>query len=185
MNWQDAHRLAMRIEAAIFDGCIDIQIAGSLRRRKPEVRDIEICAIPRPYEGLFGGGGLQERIDAAILDGVLAYDQAVKRNGERYKRFIVPGADIAVDLFLADLDNWGNTLAIRTGCADCSQAMVWKARRQGLRQEGGYLWRGEGRLSCRTEHRFFDLLGIQWLRPQERTPEAAQAIYGGVKRWRS
>src|SRR5436190_14063617 len=51
----DAERIAAAIVADLAPSCACIQVAGSVRRRKEVVGDIEIVAIPRYVPaGLFG-----------------------------------------------------------------------------------------------------------------------------------
>ena len=50
MNYDDANEIALRTLEELRPHCIRCEIAGSLRRLKPEVKDIEICAIPKPYQ---------------------------------------------------------------------------------------------------------------------------------------
>lgn len=57
MKHTEAYQIATRIKAELQPHCERIEIAGSIRRNKPEVKDIEIVAIPKPYEiGLFESG---------------------------------------------------------------------------------------------------------------------------------
>ena len=57
MNLQQAQQIAERIKSELAPHCDRIEIAGSIRRKKPEVKDIEIVCIPKPYEtGLFASG---------------------------------------------------------------------------------------------------------------------------------
>jgi DNA polymerase/3'-5' exonuclease PolX len=66
MQFFKAEKLAHRI-VEIFTPHVDlIHIAGSVRRRKPEVKDIEVCCIPTKHPSdLFNTGDLV--IDAGFL----------------------------------------------------------------------------------------------------------------------
>ncbi len=49
--------IAAKIRTELEPFCDRIEIAGSIRRKKPNVKDVEIVAIPKPYEtGLFESG---------------------------------------------------------------------------------------------------------------------------------
>ena len=117
-----------------------IAIAGSIRRRRPDVGDIEIVAIPR-YEqrsdvehvGLFDDQPLppidvnllDELVGGLLLDGVLG--KRLDKNGRpaigpKYKRLTY--RDFALDLFVGTPENWGVLLAIRTGPASFAHAFV-------------------------------------------------------------
>lgn len=57
MILSEALKIAEAVLKELGPHCERIAIAGSVRRRKPEVKDIEIVAIPKPYEtGLFESG---------------------------------------------------------------------------------------------------------------------------------
>ncbi len=50
-------QIAEKVKAQLAPHCERIEIAGSIRRKKPDVGDIEIVAIPKPYNiGLFESG---------------------------------------------------------------------------------------------------------------------------------
>ena len=46
MNLADAEELAYETTQTLARHCTRIAVAGSIRRRKPEVKDIEIVAVP-------------------------------------------------------------------------------------------------------------------------------------------
>ena len=102
-----------------------VEIAGSLRRRKPTVGDIELIYIPETIEhevGLFGEVEtedltltfLQNLQDRGILEkrlnvrGGTAY-------GEKNKLMVHVETGIPVDLFATTEANWWNYLVCRTG----------------------------------------------------------------------
>ena len=91
-----------------------------------------------------------------------------------------------LDLFIADEDNLGNILAIRTGNAEFSHQLVTPRNQGGLmpsylKQKDGYLWNGNNQIVCRTEQEFFDALGIPFVEPRERNEQAASEIKRGLK----
>jgi DNA polymerase/3'-5' exonuclease PolX len=194
MQHKQAQDIAERLVSLLEPGCELITIAGSLRREKPEVKDIEIVAVPsmRPVDSvdLFGTpegkevNELDERINELVRIGQLHFDPIVKRNGERYKRFMVSG--IVLDLFIADNSNYGNTLAIRTGNADFSRLLVTPRRSGGLmpgnlKQADGYLWDGNNIVECPSEEAYFEALSIRWVEPMVRTAEVAVKLIRAVR----
>ena len=57
MEYSKAILIAEKVKAELAPHCERIEIAGSLRRKKEFVGDIEIVAIPKDYEiGLFESG---------------------------------------------------------------------------------------------------------------------------------
>jgi DNA polymerase/3'-5' exonuclease PolX len=124
--------------------------------------------------------------DLLCMDGVgLTLDQKVRRNGQKYKRLVFRGE--VVELFIADADNYGNILTIRTGDAEFSHALVTPRRAGGLMpghlaQHGGYLWRGAEKIACPTEEDFFQALGIQWIEPKFRNAANARNLARHVEK---
>ena len=57
MELQKAYKIAQQLVHVLKPHCARIEIAGSIRRMKAQVGDIEIVCIPKPYEtGLFESG---------------------------------------------------------------------------------------------------------------------------------
>lgn len=173
MNLYDATENG-RAFLSLLDGTVaQAALAGSIRRNKPEVKDIEIVveARHRHLPNLFGEAATQislldERLGALLADGTLALDTLHRRNGPKYRRYRHRAApEIVFEVFVADSLNWGNILAIRTGNAEFSRALVTGRLHGGLmptgmRQRDGRLWRGNEALDCWTEEDFFAHLGI-------------------------
>jgi DNA polymerase/3'-5' exonuclease PolX len=189
----DIRQLADELVEALRPGCERIALAGSLRRSKAQPRDIEICAVPLRETGyasvdLFGDpydfrddSLLDETIEVVIATSAWDFDTNVRRNGPKYKRLLDHRTGVACDLFIADADNWGNIFTIRTGPGDFSQALVTRARRLGLKQDGGYLWRThrDGTRTvvvCREELDYFAALQVPWLEPAARTVDALRRV---------
>lgn len=191
MNLPQAERLAADLLARLMPACDDGMVCGSVRRQKPEVKDLELVIIPKtePILDLFGEQvGVSRPIDA-LLTGLAVQRRLIlnpnhKANGEKYKALWLPADGIAVDLFLADADNYGCLVAIRTGDQDFSHRMVMQRRDGGLMpfdmwQRDGYLWRMAingvpVRLRVPTEAAYFAALGIDRPpHPSERNRETA------------
>ena len=160
MIYEQALEIAEKTKTLLAPFCERIEIAGSIRRKKPEVKDIEIVAIPKPYEiGLFESG------IATIVN------QWPKVRGElpcKYTQRILPEG-IKLDLFFAEPDNWGNIFAMRTGSKDYSHlelASRWSS--MGYKSEGGYLFRDGERIAVREEEDLFKLLGMPFVEPEQR-----------------
>ena len=157
---EEARGIARRVMEELRPHCKRIEIAGSIRREKAEVGDIEIVAIPKPYDtGLFESGIAEVANRWPLVRGVLPC---------RYTQRILPEG-IALDLFLCEEGNWGNIFAVRTGSADYSHkvlASMWV--KQGYHSVGGYLTREDERYELREEKDLFNLLGLPYVHPRER-----------------
>jgi DNA polymerase (family 10) len=155
-----AYKIALEVVEQLKPHCERIEIAGSVRRKKAEVGDIEIVAIPKPYST-----GLLESGFATVVN------KWEKVKGElpcKYTQRILPEG-IKLDLFIAEEENWGSVFAIRTGSADYSHKVLangWV--RQGFRSDGGYLFRDGERYEVREEKDLFRLIGIPYVEPEYR-----------------
>jgi len=188
--------IAQNLVEAITPSCERIQIAGSLRRGKPEVKDIEIVCIPiiKEKSGFDMFGHLIETRKVSLLDEKLnnqfvifpwQRDEEVKRWGPRYKRLRHIETGICCDLFITDHIRWGYQLTIRTGPAMFSKAIVTLALRRGwhftdslLHKHAKYNNKPCNRMAAcpfvamaREEKDIFDLLGLPWCEPADRSAD--------------
>lgn len=117
--------------------CERISIAGSIRRKKSEVHDIEIICIPKREGSDFFGGGLVP-VDGFIKE----VNKLARIKGEpegRYTRRAAPEG-IEIDLFMVRKENWGLQLAIRTGPASFSHRFLGRGwKKAGLQSNEGML----------------------------------------------
>lgn len=160
MKLEQALKTAEKVKALLTPHCERIEIAGSIRRKKPDVKDIEIVAIPKPFDvGLFQSG------IATIVN------QWQKVKGElpcKYTQRILPEG-IKLDLFFAERGNWGLIYAIRTGSADYSHKVLateWVKR--GYKSEGGYLVANGKQIAVPEEEDLFRLIGVPFIAPELR-----------------
>lgn len=174
----DAERHAASLVAAIESACERIAVAGSIRRRKPEVGDIEIVAIPAKGRDLFGdpdGSLLDARLERLARDGILV----PLKGGDYYKQFSVPEVGCNLDLFLCSRDTWGVNFTLRTGSAAFSHRLVTPRDRytsggergllpSHLRFKDSRIWHGDAPLDTPEESDVFRALGVMWLSPEGR-----------------
>ena len=160
-----------------------IATAGSIRRRKPNVKDIEIVYVPIvdviPVT-LFGDTEKFDRVETKIHhminSGHLTWDDQVKRRGPKYKRLIHCKSQAVVELFRADRANWGLQLALRTGPAKFNHILVTQRHYKGamprhVRMHSGYLWIDGNRIDTPDEMTFFHTLDVPVWPPEERTAD--------------
>ncbi len=174
----EALTIAQDVVDTLTPACRTIEIAGSVRRQKAVVGDIEIVALPlfAASIDLFGAeeqySALEDRIGKLLKCSDLTLDKMLRRNGPLYKRFT--RGSVSVDLFVAQQGNYGNILALRTGDAAFSRALVTERRYGGLmpsylKQRDGFLWYGGERLNCPDELTYFTYMDMGWIDPPERT----------------
>lgn len=186
----EASRAASALVGALEAGCERIEIAGSLRRRKPEVRDIEVVAIARledrPGEDLWATKTthdvLEERIAEFLASGFLEVRQVENHRidgrvelqtklGPAFKALVFRG--IPVDLFIVRRPaTWGCIFALRTGPGDWNTRLVMDCKAIGRRVEGGQVTRWDGTrwvaVPTPEEADFFAALGQPWVSPADR-----------------
>lgn len=182
MPYEVALKMAEEVKERLAGGCRRIEIAGSLRRKKTEIGDIELVAIPllKPVHDMFGelAGTYSE------LDQVVYANYPVIKGGPKYKQLDL-GRGIACDLFIQpDPETWGTNFMIRTGCAEFSQWMVTERHKGGALP--GYLTVADARLWCGgelvptpEEEDFFHAIGLRWILPEER----CMAYWGEVMKF--
>ena len=167
MKLEDAKAFAADLIALLNPHCERIEIAGSVRWGKPEVKDIDLVAIPKLYDILMPG--LDWHLDSMLGSHIIRHRQP-KRWGERYKAFTLDG--IPVDLFLVRPPaQWGVILALRTGPDAYSQYLVTQALRLGLQVKDGAVSARSNLsqyIAMPEEEDFFKALGLAWVPPEER-----------------
>lgn len=188
MSIDSARGLSETLRAALLPFCDRLEVAGSIRRGKPDPKDIELVAVPRVVASVardmfdvpFNLGNvslLDGGLNKLLAAGEWALDRVLKRNGPKYKRLCHLNSGICCDLFITTLDSWGVIFTIRTGPGDFSKELVTRALRLGMKVSEGQLWRVHRDDSCTvvpvaTEQDFFAALRLSYLEPHERTGQA-------------
>ena len=154
MKHQDALYVARWLVEQLRGGCERVEIAGSVRRGKAEVKDIEIVAVPiqkapRPE---FGQKVIHKTPVDKILFDLVEIDGMLKpkMGGEKFRKFEIRrlaefGLDEPVNPFYLDLflctppSQWGVEFMIRTGPSDFSQWMVTQRSKGGALPDGYFV----------------------------------------------
>jgi DNA polymerase (family 10) len=166
MELKKARALAERIAAELAPMCERIEIAGSIRRQRPVVGDIDLVILPKP-------GQLQ-----AIKARCVRTSPQVLMDGEKNFLLIMSG-NIQLDIFFArgpepDMfapkpGNFGSLLLCRTGSKDHNIYLVSNPWLQGARwlpYEGVEL---DGKIIAgETEEDVFQALGLDFIPPERR-----------------
>ena len=188
MEREKALDVAYGVAAGLDPAFVQLEVAGSIRRLEPEVKDVELVGIPRLRPTQVDLFTTEDRpfVDEALADlvtwGVLTWDQEVKRNGPKYKRLIHVASGLVIDLFLAQPENYGLQMALRTGPRDFCKLMVMQPQKHGgrgamplgMRMDGGFLWRNGQRLDTPTEEAFFAALDVPCWPPEQRSARRLQ-----------
>lgn len=97
-----AEEYASHIIGLILYSCRRVAVAGSIRRQKADVGDIEIVAIPADSPDLFG---TIQWPPEPIEDILTKAGFVLKKNGDHYKQFDWDGIDC--DLYITTPACWG------------------------------------------------------------------------------
>lgn len=171
-------RLARALIEVLSPACERIEIAGSIRRGAPTVKDVELVVTPRVRRDLTGAV-LDDALRPVVIDLVragrlswrLREDGQTIARGPRFYALVASKAGISVDLFaVIEPAQWGAIMAIRTGPAEYSQALVTRARERGLRCVDGHLeWISSGAVMPTPEERdFIEACGFEYVSPEQR-----------------
>lgn len=181
MKYEKAKSVAEQLTLDFAPYCERIEIAGSIRREKPIVGDIEIVATPILARDLFGALSpgpcvLDHALNVMVRDGYLG---KVLKNGLRYKQFELPQG-IELDLFIVRPPaQWGVIFAIRTGPRAFSRWIVTQRRAGGALPSGFRVKDGAVHLGLTGNSRvipmpeemnFLKFVGLGWIAPAERRP---------------
>ena len=154
MKLEEAYQIAEKVKKQLEPYCDRIQIAGSLRRGKTEVKDIEIVAIPT------------DRFQIGLI--VNKWKKIRGDVGGKYLQRELPGG-INLDLFFATERNWGFIFAIRTGSAEYSHKVLgagWV--KAGYKAIKGMLTKNGKDIEVKEEENLFKLIGIDYVKPELR-----------------
>ncbi len=167
MSYIEAKSIADGIITILKEHCIRIDIAGSVRRQKAIIGDIEIVCIPKPFQtGLFEDGIASVVNGWEKIKGDLPckYTQRKLHNG------------VTLDLFFAEPENYGNILLIRTGDWQFSKYFMGTLLpKNGYKQEDGFLKYNGKIIPCYDEQDLFTRAGMRYIQPEDRTIDTIQS----------
>ena len=158
MRLEQARQIANNIKKILTPYCDRIEIAGSIRRGKPIVHDIDIVLIEKPESAL-------------IIPSLLATIGAITLNGSKIKRLHYGDADINIDIYTATPASWSTLLLIRTGSKENNIRLATIAKRKGwqLKANGDGLFNNHGdRIAGDTEQTIYQVLDIPYQKPHDR-----------------
>ena len=168
-----ANRIATKIVHELLPFCQRIEIAGSIRRRRPFANDIDLVVLPKPTYAQ----ALRERCKRNAI--------RVQSDGEMNLIVTLPYApagpdglqlDIFIasqpvgDLFHTSSTNFGTLLVCRTGSAKHNVKLCGRAHQLGLRwnpYQGVYDGHGVC-LARATEEEVFQALRLDFIPPENR-----------------
>ncbi|HWP81087.1 MAG TPA: hypothetical protein VNN76_00350 [Bacteroidota bacterium] len=172
-----AREIAEDLVSELSGFCDRIEIAGSLRRRKHAVNDIDLVVIPKfiqvQDETLFGEPVQENLLEKKLSQLCLIGQLDLEANGSKIKRFLktVDGDTIPIDVYIANEQTWWTLLLIRTGSRNHNIKLAKRAMdlHMHLKADGSGLLAPGGTLIpiCREEE-IFRHLGLAYRPPEER-----------------
>ncbi|MBA7597916.1 hypothetical protein ES703_04924 [subsurface metagenome] len=149
-----AQRIAEEVVKRLAPYCKRIEVAGSIRRKKPWVNDVDLVLIPH---------------DLWDLHSELTKLGQLKMSGKKILRVIAGSTQI--DLYVADEETWATLLLIRTGSAENNIRLASLAKKRGwhLAASGDGLFNEhEERIAGDTEESIYSALRLPFQEPEER-----------------
>lgn len=196
MRYNQAKELAINVGNRLLPFCTRLNIAGSIRRQKPDVKDIEIICLPRyidcSQESLFSDVIIEKVISKNFIDVIKSLGKVIKGKPDGKHMQIELPQRINLDLFMPNPDDYFRQYAIRTGSADYAARTIaaawkrngWCGSDKGLRRiedcqehkqaDGKSKWtcinyQGQIPPVWQTEQEFFEWLGIPCIMPKLRS----------------
>jgi DNA polymerase/3'-5' exonuclease PolX len=172
-------RVAEVFASSLAPACHRIAIAGSLRREKEMIGDIEIVAIPKiAHKGIANllGETIEGPPESLVDEALACWPLTFHKRGEKYQQFSFdwqPGWTFKVDLFLPNTDTWGVVYLLRTGSPDFSKRMVTARSYGGYKPDAYTVEHGRVRMAgmllpTPEERDVFELFGVRWIEPKDR-----------------
>jgi DNA polymerase/3'-5' exonuclease PolX len=177
ISLREAQELARILVADLAPHCTRIEVAGSIRRGKAWVNDIEIVCIPKevPIPAVADLFGNEERPagkerDPGFAEVVKRYAETLVKGQPSTGKYmqLITRTGVKVDLFTATRENWGYIFAIRTGSAEFSQSLAWRWKKMGYEGKEGMLTRFGKPVPLAEERDLFQLLQLPWVQPNDR-----------------
>jgi len=158
-----------------------VEVAGSIRRQKAVVGDIEICGIPEDRDNLIK---LLGEIGQHIKPGVPGAIPWVPKVEAKYLRVRLEEG-MNLDVFLGTPENWGGWYMMRTGSGASPDGSAFNGFIPGIFSRWKKLSGGGRMTDCMPtmptgeqlwipeEQDFFDLLEMDFVPPEERVTKGA------------
>lgn len=185
-KWQCgfAERIADGLLSKLVPCCDRFEIAGSIRRGKPMVGDVELLYIPTLIAGkpvdMFSPPPMVNLTDN-IIEELLADKLLGKRLnvnghiagwGPNNKLAVHIPTGLPIDLFATTAENWYVSLVIRTGGKDTNLMLTTGANKKNLTLNAygcGVTNRATGEVTkANSEREVFELCGVEYREPEDR-----------------
>ena len=157
MRLADAEQVARPLVAYLrgLDGVQQVEVAGSFRRRRETVGDLDVL--------------VSARRGAQVMAGVVRYEDVAEIQAQGPTRATLRlRNDLQVDVRVVPAVSFGAALHYFTGCKAHNIAVRRLAMARGLKLNEYGLFQGEQRVGGRTEHEVFAAVGLPVIPPELR-----------------
>ncbi|KKN39350.1 hypothetical protein LCGC14_0744550 [marine sediment metagenome] len=153
MELERAQAIAAALVKELQPFCEEIMVAGSIRRQRPLVKDIDLVIIPANQ------GQLAVKLHA----------MGCRFGGPKAQRLQYKGAN--VDIYIATVETFPMLVLVRTGSGAFNRDLAIRAKGQGLHfaADGrGILNKDGQRVAWLSEGEILGTLGLPYIEPSRR-----------------
>lgn len=177
---EDVYPIAKELCDALKPVCERLIVAGSFRRKRPLMKDLEILFVPKLAEerdGLFETKKVSlvdKLLEEWLRSGVLRKRENVNGGvawGDKNKLAVHAASGLPVDFFATKESCFWNYLACRTGPKESNIRVATAARRKGWiwhPYERGFTTSSGRWIDAYSEKAVFALVGLPYLEPWQR-----------------
>jgi DNA polymerase (family 10) len=185
----EAAKVGLQVLNRIAPFCSRMKVAGSLRRGRETVGDVDLVVIPVP------GGAL--RIGQVMREMHVPGEAADFRAGEKMVSALVrsphgltrtgtdghgqPGPEATacqVDIYMGTEENFGMLFLVRTGSMEHNIWMAQWAKSAGMKFAAGTGIERDGKvIAGKTEEDVFKALGLAFVKPEEREIRGGRPVW--------
>lgn len=153
--WQTAYDLYDAMAKSFDERCYPVLYAGSLRRKRADVGDIDVLIYP-------------EKVDHSVLLHIARQFGTVTSQGLVKYTLRLHDAPIQVDWRIVHPRSFGAALCYFTGSKEHNIAMRVRAKQLGLLLNEYGLYHDGALIAGATEEGIYQALGVLWVPPEKR-----------------
>ena len=173
MKLDFATACASKLAAWLAPFCQRVEIAGSIRRGRLVIGDVDLVILPtvRTVRNLLGDqDGAVNETAVEIIARANRDGWRVMQAGEETIQIETPKPPrVQVDFFFATEASWASVLLCRTGSREHNVWICSEATRRGLHWKPNRgLMRGDELLPTTSEREIYERLGLTYLEPSQR-----------------
>lgn len=175
LSHAEALAIAMPYYNALKPFCDQIKIAGSLRRHKSEIHDIDIVCQPKmelqtdPEKTTLFDTVMKWFPVSGFVDYINSLNRILGSPFGRQVKVLLPEG-IKLDIFITNQLNFGLILLIRTGSENYAKNIMYQLDKRGMQSVEGHLYykNSDVIIPVPDEQTFFEVTGIPYLEPSKR-----------------